>query len=326
MNVLVTGASGFLGLNVVASLIVAGHQVRCLVRREPAHGLLPDGVDVVLGDISDPATVSTAAKGMDAAINLAGRLYAPGIPTGVYYATHVQGVRNLLEACSQDSGCRSIIHCSTTGILGETGGIPAPEDAPPRPTNDYERTKLEGEILARQLSEELGLPLTILRPGMVYGPHDLHLLGLFKTIKYHLFRVIGDGNNHFHPVYVDDFVSAVHLCLSRGRARGEAYHIAGESPATVREFASTIAASLGTSIHGAPLPAPVAKWIGSVFELMPGIPKSRLPLTRSRVDFLLSDRAYSIAKAREELGFEPKTTLAEGIRRTTIWYRANGYL
>lgn len=326
MRILVTGAAGFLGANTVDSLFQAGHQIRCLVHRLPARGLLPEGVEVFLGDVADPAAVRHAARGVDAAINLAGRLYSPGVPTEVYYSTHVLGIRNLLEACSQNGDCQSIIHCSTTGVLGETGGIAAREDALPRPTNDYERTKLEGEILARRLSDELDLPLTILRPGLVYGPYDLHLLGLFKTVKYHLFRLIGSGNNHFHPIFVDDFVSAVHLCLSANRARGEAYHIAGERPATVREFVSEIAASMGTSIHKAPLPVPMARWIGLAFELIPGIPKSRLPLTRSRVDFLLSDRTYSIAKAREELGFEPKTRLADGIRLTTRWYRTNGYL
>lgn len=327
MKILVTGAAGFLGANTVGSLSSAGHQVRALLRRTPPGNQWKDpAVEVVHGDVTSRESMLEATKGVDAVVNLAGKLYGPGVPSQVYSDTHVLGTRTLLEACAQNGAVKCLVHCSTTGVLGDTGGVLAGEDAPYRPGNDYERTKLEGELVARRLSASLGLPLVVLRPGLVYGPHDLHLLGLFKTIKRRLFRLIGSGSNRFHPIYVDDFVAAVHLCLENGRAKGGVYNIAGDRPVTVRELTSEIAASLGTSIGGAPLPVWLARLIAMGFETIPGVPKDKLPLTRSRVDFLVSDRTYSIAKARDELGFDPKIGLSDGISRTASWYRSNGYL
>ena len=115
--------------------------------------------------------------------HLVGRLYHPSVPTELYRQTHVEGTRILLNACKGQSQLQRIVHCSTTGVLGVTGKKPAAEDAPFAPTNPYEATKLEGELLALRAYKEYGLPVSVIRPGLVYGPGDLHLLGFFSSIK-----------------------------------------------------------------------------------------------------------------------------------------------
>jgi nucleoside-diphosphate-sugar epimerase len=140
------------------------------------------------------------------------RILARDEKAELYRQTHVEGTRVLLRACQGQTQLRRIVHVSTSGVHGVTGEMPAAEDAPFAPTNPYEATKLEGEQLALQAYREQGLPVTVVRPGLVYGPGDLHLLGFFVSIKKGLFRVIAGGKALLHPVYIDDLIAALLLC------------------------------------------------------------------------------------------------------------------
>ena len=134
MKVLVTGASGFLGINTVRRLAESGHKVRALVNREPPSGCWNGlQVETIRGDITDRNAVQRAVDGMDAVVNLAGKLFAPGVPVAVFEAVNVTGTRNILEVCVENGHIGKLVHCSTTGVLGETGPVMAPEDAPYRP-------------------------------------------------------------------------------------------------------------------------------------------------------------------------------------------------
>src|SRR5262249_28459042 len=159
-----------------------------------------------------------------------GKLYHPSVPAALYVQTHVEGTETLLKACQGQTQLQRFVHISTTGVHGVTGTRPAAEDAPFAPTNPYEATKLDGELLALKAQQEQGLPVCMLRPGLVYGPGDLHLLGFFTAIKKGLFRVIDGGKALLHPVYIDDMVSAMLLCAEQSQAIGRAYNIAGDHP------------------------------------------------------------------------------------------------
>src|SRR5207248_369794 len=208
---------------------------------------------------------------------------------------------------------------STTGVQGITGETPAAEDAPFAPTNAYEATKLEGELLALRAFQEQGLPVTVVRPGLVYGPGDLHLLGFFVAMKKGLFRVIDGGKASLHPVYIDDLVAALLLCAGCSRATGRSYNIAGERPVTVRELATAIAHALGRELPAASIPLWLANLASDVFATMPGMKGERAPLTRSRVAFLTNSRIYDIGRSASELGYAPKVGLEEGMRLTASW-------
>ncbi|HEY6543121.1 MAG TPA: NAD-dependent epimerase/dehydratase family protein, partial [Ktedonobacteraceae bacterium] len=193
MTTLVTGATGFLGCTLVAALVKRNQAVRVLVRDDQkARQQFGDAVTIVVGDITDTARVQQAVDGATIIYHLAGRLYHPSTPAELYRETHVVGTRTLLQACLGQTQVQRIVHVSTTGVHGVTGETPTAEDAPFAPTNPYEATKLEGELLALRAYQEQGLPVTVARPGLVYGPGDLHLLGFFSAIKKRLFRVI-DG-------------------------------------------------------------------------------------------------------------------------------------
>jgi nucleoside-diphosphate-sugar epimerase len=238
----------------------------------------------------------------------------------------VAGTQTLLNACRDQARLRRIIHVSTTGVHGITGLTPAAEDAPFAPTNPYERTKLEGELLALKAYQEQGLPVSVVRPGLVYGPGDLHLLGFFRTIQKGLFRVIAGGKSCLHPVYIDDMVSAFLLSAESEKALGRAYNIAGSQVVSMRQLASAIAQSMDCTLPGGSIPLWLANLASDIFAITPGLQGEKAPLTRSRVDFLTHSRVYDISRARAELGYAPAIEIAEGLKLTAAWYEKHGLL
>src|SRR5207248_1288538 len=178
------------------------------------------------------------------------------------------------------SQLQRIVHCSTTGVHGVTGQTPAAEDAPYAPTNPYEATKLESELLVLKAHREQGLPVSVVRPGLVYGPGDLHLLGFFASIKKGLFRVIDGGQALLHPIHIDDMTAAFLLCAQQPQAPGRSYNIAGEQPVTIRELATAIAHAMDKELPGGSMPLWLANFTADIFAIVPGLQGERAPLTR----------------------------------------------
>lgn len=327
MTALVTGATGFLGSALVTELVKRQQPVRILARDEKkARQQFGDAVTIIPGDITEAVQVQRAVDGATIVYHLAGRLYHPSIPAELYRQTHVEGTRILLRACQEQTQLRRIVYVSTTGVFGVTGETPAAEDASFAPTNPYEVTKLEGELLALKAYEEQGLPVTVIRPGLVYGPGDMHLLGFFVSIQKGLFHVIAGGKALLHPVYIDDLIAALLLCAERSQAPGRSYNIAGERPVSVRELATAIAHALGRELPAGSIPLGLANLASDIFAVMPGTKGVRAPLTRSRVKFLTQSRIYDSSRAISELGYAPKVALAEGMKLTAAWYYKHHYL
>src|SRR6266699_4437819 len=327
MTILVTGATGFLGSALTTELVKQKQAVRILARDEQkARAQFGEAITIIRGEITDVEQVERAVDGMTIIYHLVGRLYHPSVPAELYHHIHVEGTRILLEACLGQKQLQRFVHCSTTGIHGVTGKIPAAEDAPFAPTNPYEATKLQGELLALKAYQENGLPVSVARPGLVYGPVDLHLLGFFSSIKKGLFRVIDGGKAMLHPVYIDDMTAAFLLCAERPEAIGRSYNFAGEHPVTIRELATAIAHSLSRELPEGSIPLWLANLASDIFALTPGMRGEHAPLTRSRVKFLTRSRVYDISRAQNELGFSPRVQLEEGMKKTAAWYHKHEYL
>ena len=327
MTILITGATGFLGSSLVTKLTQQELTVRVLARDEhKAKERFGETVTIVQGDITNKGQVKRAVDGSTVIYHLAGRLYHPSTPAQIYRQIHCEGTRVLLDACQGQPQLQRLVYCSTTGVYGVTGQEPANEKTPFAPTNPYEATKLQGELLALQAHQEHGLPVSIVRPGLVYGPGDKHLLGLFAAIQKGLFRTIDGGTALLHPVYIDDLINAFLLCAGQPKAIGQSYNIAGACPVTVSELASTIAHSMKRKLSTYSIPLWLANFVSDMFSITPGFQGERAPLTRSRIRFLTHSRIYSIDRAKNELGYTPNVGLEEGIKRTSAWYQKHGYL
>ena len=283
------------------------------------------GAEVVVGDITDEGALHTALDGVGVVYHLAGKLLVPGVPPDVYRKTHVEGTRLLLASCRRQSTLERFVHCSTTGVLGITGEQPADEDAPFRPTNIYEATKAEGEQAVRD-TWQFGFPAVIVRPGLVYGPGDLHLLGFFRSVLRRQFRPIGRQPVWLHPIYIDDMAEALVRCGRHPAAVAQCFNVAGQEPVTLAALAATIAGAGGTSLPQGRIPLAAARAVATVGDWLPANLRRSAPLTSSRLDFLTHSRVYSVDKARRLLDFAASTDLATGIARTMAWYRQQRYL
>jgi nucleoside-diphosphate-sugar epimerase len=325
LTVLVTGATGFLGANLVNGLRVRGEHVRVLARSpRKAKSLTDQGAEAVIGDITDRHAVAEAVDGARVVYHLAGRLFEPCVPASEYYRTHVEGTKILLDRC-HECGVERLVHCSTTGVLGVTADGPADEAAPYRPTNAYEATKAQAEESVRDAARK-GFPAVVARPGLVYGPGDLHLLPFFRAVLRGQFRPIGRRTVWLHPIYVDDMTDALLRCGERAEALGECFHLAAGAPVSLAGLADAIARAGGTRLPRGRIPLPAARAVAAVGDRLPSHLKQSAPLTSSRLDFLTHSRVYDVTKATRLLDFTASTDLATGATRSLAWYREHGHL
>jgi nucleoside-diphosphate-sugar epimerase len=324
--VLVTGATGFLGTSLVRRLLSRAPRVRVLVRSPvKAQALAGWGAELVVGEITDESAVAEAVDGVGLVYHLAGRLLRPGVPAIEYQRTHVAGTQVVLNACRELPSISRFVHCSTTGVLGVTGERPADEDAPMRPTNVYEATKAEAELAVREAIAD-GFPAVIARPGLVYGPGDLHLLPFFNAVLHQRFRPIGARAVWMHPIYIDDLSEGLLRCGYHPAAAGECFHLAGREPVSLADLAAAIARAGGTRVPAGHIPMLAAQLVAVLGDALPGSLRRAAPLTRSRLDFLTHSRVYDVTKAERLLDFEAGTDLGTGAARTLAWYRDEGHL
>jgi nucleoside-diphosphate-sugar epimerase len=217
------------------------------------------------------------------------------------------------------------VHCSTTGVLGATGDVAADELAPYRPTNAYEATKAEAEQLVRERARD-GFPAVIARPGLVYGPGDLHLLPFYRAVLGRRFRPIGRRPVWLHPIYIDDMTEALLRCGRHPDAVGECFHLAGREPVSLAGLADAIARAGGSRPARGHIPLAAARAVALVGDNLPSNLKQSAPLTSSRLDFLTHSRFYDVTKAERVLGFAAATDLPTGTARSMAWYRKEGHL
>jgi nucleoside-diphosphate-sugar epimerase len=320
-KVLVTGGQGFLGSHLVRRLVDSGKNVLVMSHQDGENGV----GEIVTGDIRDPDFVRSAVEGVDVVVHLVSNFRQAGTDRRDAYAVNVGGTRNVVSACVR-CGVQRLVHCSTIGVHGSVKEIPANEDTPFNPGDQYQETKLAAEMYVWDNYHRTGLPTTVIRPISMYGPGDTRMLKLFKAIKKGIFFMVGDGNALFQPAYIDDVVEGFMLSIEMPQAVGEAFILGNREYLPLNELVEVIAAELHVKSHRFHLPLKpmlvLAKIIESTFIPLGWEP----PLHTRRMSFFCNNRAFSIEKAVRLLGYEPKVSLQEGVRRTIRWYEAQGWL
>jgi dihydroflavonol-4-reductase len=326
VNVLVTGATGFTGGHLSRWLSARGDRVRVLVRAPstPA-GPEGDGIDVVRGDLKDPASLRAAMSGVEVVYNIAALYRTAGLPDDEYRQVNAVAVGTIVEA-AQAAGVRRVVHCSTVGVHGDVEQPPANEDAPLRPGDLYQETKLEGEAIGRAAAARTGVELVIARPSGIYGPGDRRLFKLFGSVARGRFVMLGNGDIYYHLTYIDDLCAGFRLCATGPAAAGRTYILAGGEVTSLRELVALTAEIAGVRPPSIRLPVWPFWAAGAVCETICRPFGIAPPLYRRRVDFFTKSRAFDISRARQELGFDPQVGVRDGIRRTLEWYREQRWI
>lgn len=324
---LITGAGGFTGLALARWLALRGYPVRGLVRTPQAVSELEAaGVQVLEGDIRDEAVVREAVTGIDLVYHLAAVFRRAGVQDAEYRAVHVDATRQLVEA-SAAAGVSRMVHCSTVGVHGDVArDRPAAEDAPFRPGDIYQQTKLEGECMARETARRTGVPLTVVRPGPIYGPGDRRLFKLIGGVARGRFRLLGDGTPRFQMVYIDDLNEGFRLAGESKQAVGRTYILTGNEDPTLQELVAKIAQAANVAPPRLRLPVWPFWLLGAATEAVCVPLGIEPPIFRRRVKFFTSNRWFDTSRARAELGYAPQVTLREGLVRTIESYRRLGWI
>jgi nucleoside-diphosphate-sugar epimerase len=327
-RVLITGATGFLGQEVVRRLAMRGGiQLRALVRSEKAaESLAPFGVEPHRGDLRETASLVGAARGIDLVIHLAAVHRGGNLRRTDFWQVNSEGTKRILQE-SVRSGVRRFVYVSTAGVLGNVRRhrLGTEADAP-KPRDLYETTKWRGEQAVRRIAHSDGLEAVIVRPAAVYGPGERRFLKLFRPIAHRRFIVIGSGDHRLHFVHVADAAEGILAAAETPDARGETFLLADAAPIRIGDLVRMVAGALGVPPPALRIPyAPVyalalaCEGLCRPFGIAP-------PLYRRRLAFFGTERAYSTEKLATVTGFRPQIALATGIPELAAWYRAEKLL
>jgi len=324
---LVTGGTGFVGAHVVRALLRRGRSVRCLVRNSSRRTNLEGlDVEVAIGDVTDPESLSRAMAGVETVYHYAAdyRLYARD-PRALY-ACNVAGTDNLMRAAA-DAGARRVVHTSSVGALGlSANGSPADETTPVRAKSmigHYERSKYDAERVAEGWAAR-GFPVVIVNPSTPVGEYDVKPTPTGQMIV--------DFLNRRMPAYVETGLNLVDardvaeghvFAAERGRT-GEKY-ILGHRNMTLKEILDALSRLTGLPSPGLRLPhwIPLAAAAADTFaaRLTGRVP--RVPLEGVRMSRL--KMFFDAGKAVRELGL-PQTPVEEALGRAVAWFREKGYV
>ncbi len=321
MKVLVTGASGFTGSVLAEKLIEQGNEVRAFVRNKSkmqspnAHRM-----EVIESDITDTEAMKRAVEGVEKVYHIAALFRQAGVPDQVYWDVNVTATENLLKL-SHEAGVKRFVHCSTVGVHGHIENPPADEEYRFSPGDIYQITKLAGEQKALEYYKETGFPVSVVRPGPIYGVGDMRLLKLFKLASKSITPILGDGNIFFNMVYVEDLADIFILASQKEEAIGQVFLGAGPENMRLNDIVDTIAGILNKPKRKIHLPAAPFQLAGGICEKV-CIPLGiEPPIYRRRVDFFTKSRSFTIDKSRRLLGYDPKFNYERGLTVTAEWYQ-----
>lgn len=333
-TIVVTGAGGWLGRNLVRALIGDGRErIRCLVQ-SPEEAtlleLLSPVVDPVVGDVRDPATVGRLFQGMQGVpVVHAAAVIHPARRVRELFDVNVGGTDLVLDAARRARAGR-VVHVSSNSPFGAN---PGPghrfsEDSPTNPYLAYGASKFEAEQLVRRAHERGDLETVILRPPWFYGPHQPERQTRWlRTVRRGRFPLVGDGTNRRSMVFTGNLVHGVLRAEVAAEAPGRAYWIADPEPYAMTEVLATVRRAFeaeGLPVSGGQPRLP--RLAGVVAEhLDRGVQATGRYVQALHVMGELKDTiACDVARARAEIGYDPQTTLLEGMRASIRWCRAHG--
>jgi 2-alkyl-3-oxoalkanoate reductase len=316
---LVTGGSGFLGRRIVDRLLARGRQVTIL-GRTPTPDLEKRGVRFIRASLEDAGAVRSAFAGVETVFHTAAKVGVWGRYPDFYNA-NVLGTRAVLDGC-RTHGVRFLIHTSTPSVVYNGRDLSGADESLPLATScpsPYPLTKAaaEAEVLA---ANSPGLATVALRPHLIWGPGDPHLIPrIIAGARSGRLRIVGKGTNRVDMVHVEN-ASDAHidaesaLRAPNSPAAGKAYFITNGEPVVLWDWVNELLSGLGESRVTRKVPLGVATAIGAASEVAWRIFRLRgePPMTRFIAAELAKDHWFDISAARRDLGYSPRLGMSQG--------------
>jgi nucleoside-diphosphate-sugar epimerase len=304
--------------------------VGTVLYEEETKALREKGYRVDVLDLASEDNWDDLLQGIDIVFNIAALFQEVENTEAMFRKVNVGGTLKLLKA-AEKAGVERFVHCSTVGVHGHVKQIPCTEETPYNPMDEYHRTKLEGELAVLEYAGTLpddGMIVTVNRPAMVYGPGDVRMMKLFKTINSGKFMMIGSGEVLAHLGYIDDQVDS--LILSgvgpREKLHLQAFNIASSRPVTLNELSQYIATAAGVKLSKVKIPVFPVWLAGLLCEMICRPIGVKPPIFRRRVGFFTHNRAFDLSKAADLLDYHSQMDAEEGVKITLDWYKEKGLL
>jgi len=325
-RIAVTGASGFIGAQLVDRLLADGHTVVALLRHESqSTGLEERGVEVIRGDVTDPAAVTRTVADCGVVFHLARARAHSGLPIRVVESVNVGGAGIVAGAASRAGAARLVLG-SSLAVHGQRPRMqPLTEDAPIHSESAYARSKWRAEQEARSRAGST-MSLVIARITTVFGPGCTSWLSFIRSIAKGRLRLIGRGDNWHHPADVSDIVDGLVRCGTAPALAHSVYNLGGPEAVRIAELVRIIASELG--VRG-PQPRPVPALPIRLYLRLNAFTDVNWSLALPRAGsaaFLTSDRVFDLSRARHDLGYAPSVGVRDAVRRTVAWYRQRGLI
>ena len=336
-KVLVTGANGFIGTHLVATLAARGDEVTCLVRKSSkADHLKSLGGTLAYGDVTDLETLPPAIAGKEIVYHVAGRTTA--LNDRQFYEVNRHGVTNVARTCAGQTTPPVLVCVSSLAAAGPAiDGRPRVESDPPSPVSHYGRSKRSGEHAAESYAHRV--PITIVRPPIVLGQRDHLGLPLFRSaIRFGIHLAPGLKPQRFSLIHADDLVTLLLLAAARGKrlpplgqrgdSAGQGYYFAAcEQDPTYADLGRLVAESVGHRVLVIPTAIPVVRTVAAVGEAISQVRQHPLLMNLDKArEVAAGSWLCSAQAAQRDLGFAVGAPLLERLRQTAEWYRQEGWL
>lgn len=314
MNILVTGASGFVGRVLCTRLLGEGGQVRGAVWIADAGARIPAGVDAVSIDSMGPNTDwSAALVGIHTVIHLAARVHVMhdtvNDPLIEYRRVNVEGTLNLARHAA-DAGVRRFVFISSIKINGEGSAAPYSETSKVQPTDPYAVSKWEAEQGLRRIEFESGIEVVVVRSPLVYGPGvKANFLNLLRVVHRGIPLPLASISNKRSLIYVDNLADALATCANHPAAAGRTFLVSDGEDVSSPELIRRMAATLGVPVRLFSVPAAFLRLAG------------RLTGKAAAVNRLVGSLQVDSSEIRRVLAWTPPISLKEGLEQTVTWYR-----
>jgi uncharacterized protein YbjT (DUF2867 family) len=288
MKVFVTGATGFVGEEVLRHLFTAGYSIRILARNSNSPrvraAISRHGVEVHPGDVLEPGSLQDALDGVQAVIHLVGIISEAGRST--YENVHTRGTQNLVQVTHQ-SGAKRFIHMSALGTR-------------PNARARYHQSKWAAEEIVRQS----GLDFTIFRPSLIYGPHDGFVNLFAKIVRCSpVVPVLGGGRTKFQPVSVQTVAAAFVKSITQPKSSGQTYDLCGPQTFTLPEMLDQILRVMERKRVKLRVPSPLARLQAGLLEFFFAcLLRKPPPLNRDQLLMLQEDNVGDARPANELFG------------------------
>ncbi|MBI5124223.1 MAG: NAD-dependent epimerase/dehydratase family protein [Candidatus Omnitrophica bacterium] len=327
MKNLVTGATGFIGSYIAERLFRDGEEVAALVRGTSNINFLKTiGVKFAYGDINDIESVRTAMKGMDVVYHSAA-LADEWISAKEAYRVNVEGTKNLLDAAGENK-VKRFVFISSLAVLGMKDHYGTKSDAPYHKTGDsYIDTKIDSEKLVMDYYKKYGLPVTIVRPGFVFGPRDNKLIPrISERLRKKQFMFVGSGKNKINTVYIENLADAIILAGRSDKSIGKAYNVTNDSGMILEDLIYKIVDIWRFEKPKKHIPKALAYLVCHILASWARLVRAKEPpyITKTRIKFLSLNLDFDITSTRNDLGYSPRISIEEGLKKTKEWMEKAG--